>query len=74
MPLDFALEILRLWEEFEKKLGDSSDAKDQELKVIARDNRKKAIEMASCVTRSSVAKDHAKSTPEILEPVFLFSA
>jgi hypothetical protein len=74
MPVDFAWEILRLWEEFEKKLGESSDAKDHELQLIARDQRKKAIEMASSVMRSSVAKDHAKSTPEILEPIFVFSA
>ena len=74
MPVDFASEILRLWEEFEKKLGASSDAEDQELHLIARNQRKQAIEMASSVARSSVAKQHAKFMPEILEPVFVFSA
>jgi hypothetical protein len=71
MPIDFALEILRLWEEFEKKLGASSDAEDQELHLIARNQRKQAIEMAGSVARSGVAKQHAKAMPELLQPIFV---
>jgi hypothetical protein len=70
MPVDFAIEILRLWKEFEDKLGSSSDANDQELHVIAHDRRLKAIENAKCAVHSCVTEHFAKQKGVVLKPVF----
>ena len=57
MPIDFAREILKLWEEFEEKLGERGD---QELHKLAREKRKEAIEKAHCVVTSTAAQQHAE--------------
>jgi hypothetical protein len=72
MPVDFAREILRLWEEFESKLGESKEDGDKKLGELARDKRKEAIENAQCVVESAVAQQHAKNKGQILMPVFVF--
>jgi hypothetical protein len=70
MPVDFAREILRLWQEFEEKLAKSSNAEDQKLGQLARERRKKAIERARCVLGSVVARHHAEIKRQQLNPVF----
>lgn len=72
MPVDFALEILKLWKEFEEGLGRSSETGDQELRELARQKRKEAIRGADCVLNSTVAQQHAKEKGQQLNPVFVF--
>jgi hypothetical protein len=74
MPVYFAREILRLWEEFERKLGKSNDPRDQKLQELACEKRKEAIEKAQCVVNSLLARRHAyaRESGEPLKPVFVF--
>jgi hypothetical protein len=72
MPVDFAHEILKLWKEFEERLGGSSDAGDQKLQELGREKRKEAIRGANCVVNSTVAQQHAKERGQQLKPVFVF--
>jgi len=72
MPVYFAREILRLWREFEEQIGNSSDPTDQELKTLAREKRKDAIEDAQCAVNSPVAQLHAALKLQQLKPVFVF--
>jgi hypothetical protein len=69
MPVDFACEILKLWEEFEGRLGKAGD---QRLQELARVKRKEAIEKAQCVVNSTVAQQHAGERYQLLKPVFVF--
>lgn len=73
MPVEFAREILRLWEEFEGRLGKSGDPGDQKLGKLARDKRQEAIENAQCVVKSTIAHQHAVEKQRSLNPVFVFS-
>ncbi len=70
MPVDFARETLKLWEEFEGRLGDRGDQKLQEL---AREMRKEAIEKSQCVVNSSLAQQHARERGQLLKPIFVFA-
>lgn len=70
MPVEFANEILRLWQEFEKQLGVSSDQTDHELRDLARSKREEAIKNARCVVSSCVAQQHSKEKAQMLTPVF----
>ena len=70
MPVEFAREILRLWEEFENQLSASSCEDDRKLGDLARSKRKEAIENAKCVVNSPVARQHAAEKAQILTPVF----
>ena len=69
LPVDFANEILRLWREFEKALGNCKNVEDQELQKLACDRRKEAILLARYVVNSPVAQQHASSKKQILTPV-----
>jgi hypothetical protein len=73
MPVDFAREILKLWKEFEGRLGKSNDPGDQELQKLACAKRKEAIENAECVVKSTVAQQHAGQKRQLLMPVFVFA-
>jgi hypothetical protein len=73
MPVDFAHEILKLWKEFEGRLGDSNDAGDQKLQELCRDKRKEAIEKAQCVVNSTVAQQLARERRQLLKPIFVFA-
>jgi hypothetical protein len=73
MPVDFALEALRLWEEFEKKLGQMNTPGSRELQALARKKRRQAIEAAENVVNSRVAKQHALEKGQTLKPIFVFS-
>jgi hypothetical protein len=73
MPVDFAREILRLWEEFETRLGKSSDPQDQKLQIIAREKRREAIENAQCVVKSTIAQQHAGERHQQLKTIFVFA-
>jgi hypothetical protein len=68
MPVDFAKEILRLWEEFELKLG-TEGPDGIKLQTLAHDKRREAIEGAKRVVDSLVAKHHA-AAKHALKPVF----
>lgn len=70
MPVDFACEILRLWEEFEEELGKTSDPAARKLQKLAREKRKEAIENAQHVVNSPVAQRHASEKGQRLSPVF----
>lgn len=70
MPKDFANEILRLWGEFESELEKRGD---QQLKELAQQKRKEAVDAANCVVRSEVAQKHAEERGQILDPVFVLS-
>jgi hypothetical protein len=72
MPVYFANEILRLWEEFEGELDKRKNSDDQKLKELARQTRKEAIEGADRVVNSTVAQQHAKDKGQVLNPVFVF--
>jgi hypothetical protein len=72
MPIDFAREILKLWEEFEGRLGKSNERGDRELQKLAREKRKEAIEKAQCAVNSTVAQQHAGERHQLLKPVFVF--
>ncbi len=72
MPVEFAREILRLWKEFEERLGKSSDPGDQELQELARKKRREAIEGARCVVSSTDPEQRAAERFQVLEPVFVF--
>jgi hypothetical protein len=69
MPVEFAREILRLWEKFEGKLG-SQGADGVKLQGAARERRIQAIDAARCVADSVVAKHHAATKQLVLKPVF----
>jgi hypothetical protein len=73
MPVDFAREVLRLWEAFEARLSQSGNSDDQELKQLARSKRKEAIEGAERVANSAVAQMHARWKAQTLHPVFSFA-
>jgi hypothetical protein len=70
MPVDFAREILRLWEEFEKMIAKSGDPRDRVLYELAREKRKEAIENARCVVNCPIAQDQAAAKGYELKPVF----
>lgn len=78
MPVDFALEILRLWQKFEHELGNSSDPEIKKLQAIARDKRKEAIDHARPVTQfiderhSAYKRERVKA--QSLKPIFVFSS
>jgi hypothetical protein len=72
MPVDFAHEILKLWEQFEERLGKNGNEADQKLQELAREKRKEAIEKAECVVNSCVAQQYARKRGQILKPVFVF--
>jgi len=74
MPVDFADEALRLWQEFEKKLGASAAPGDRELQEVARAMRRKAIEGAKHVIDSIAPRQHAYDKKRNLEPVFVFES
>jgi hypothetical protein len=67
MPVEFAREILRLWEKFEARLAENGD---HELQALARAKRDQAIAEAKRVTESCVAQEHAKEKKQTLGPVF----
>jgi hypothetical protein len=69
MPADLGREILRLWQEFEGKLGGGAD---EELQKLARPKRKEVIDMAACAIRSEAAPEHAKVKGQRLKPEFAF--
>jgi hypothetical protein len=69
MPVDFAREILRLWEEFEKMIAKSGDPRDRVLYELAREKRKEAIENARCVVNCPIAQDQAAAKGCSLKPV-----
>jgi hypothetical protein len=73
MPVYFAQEILRLWEEFEGDLVKSGSPEGLKLQKLAREKRKEAIEGAECVVRATVALQHAKERGQTLKPVFVFN-
>jgi hypothetical protein len=73
MPVDFAREILKLWEEFEGELGKSNDSGDLNLQELAREKRKEAIEKAQCAVNSTIAQQHARERDQVLKPVFVFA-
>jgi hypothetical protein len=78
MPVEFAHEILRLWKEFEERLGKSSAPGDQELQKLAREKRHEAIKNARCVLNlcvenSEKVKDRALERFRVFEPVFVFA-
>jgi len=70
MPVYFAREVLRLWEEFEDALLNSGDQQDRRLGSLARKKRNEAINSARCVTNSKVAERHAQEKGIQLKPVF----
>ncbi|MFZ0213621.1 MAG: hypothetical protein WBE20_08305 [Candidatus Acidiferrales bacterium] len=70
MPVEFANEILRLWQELEKQLGASSNQTDHQLRDLARSKREEAIENAKCVVNSCVAQQHSKEKGQMLTPIF----
>jgi len=72
MPLEFAHEILRLWKEFESRLGGSAVATDQELGTLARGKRKMVVEAAGHVLTSVTARKHAYDKDLTLQPIFAF--
>jgi hypothetical protein len=73
MPVYFANEILRLWKEFEKGLGNSGNAEGQVLQKLCRDKRKEAVDGARCVVDSAVARCFASCKQQLLKPVFVFT-
>jgi hypothetical protein len=72
MPVDFAIEILTCWKEFERLLANSGDPQIQTLASLAREKRRDAIKSAECVANSPVAQQHAKERGQPLKPVFAF--
>ncbi len=72
MPVDFAEEILGLWEKFEENLLGSRSQGDRELGRLAQQKRKAAIDCAKCVIDSEVTRQHAELKHEQLKPVFPF--
>jgi hypothetical protein len=70
MPVDFAHEVLRLWEDFETKLSQSNDPGGKQLSALAQDRRKDAIKCAANVVISCVATTHAKDKGIKLTPIF----
>ncbi len=73
MPVDFAREILKLWKEFEDKLGRTSNSRDQGLQKLAREKRKEAIESAARVVSTPVAQRHSMEIGQELKPIFVFA-
>lgn len=73
MPVDFAREVLRLWEGFEARLSQSGNSDDQALKQLARSKRKEAIEGAERVANSDVAQMHARQKAQTLHPILSFA-
>jgi hypothetical protein len=71
MPVYFAKEVLRLWEEFEKKLEESGDKEKQRLAQVAREKRIEALQAAECVMKSAVAQQHAACKGQTLKPEFV---
>jgi hypothetical protein len=49
MPVDFALEVRKLWKEFEKELSKTGNVGDKELRALARERRQKVITEACCI-------------------------
>jgi len=70
MPVYFAREVLRLWEEFENELGKSGKQQDLELQDLARQKRRKAIENAQYVVDSDITRLFASVKRLHLKPVF----
>jgi hypothetical protein len=70
MPVDFAIEILRLWEQFEEELFNSDIAEYKELGKLAREKKLEAINNAHCVVNSTIAQRHAQEKQIQLKPVF----
>jgi hypothetical protein len=56
MPIDFAKEIVRLWQEFEKALGSSSDDPIKALQIVANEILSDAIVTAEKVVNSDMVK------------------
>jgi hypothetical protein len=73
MPVEFALEILKLWKDFEEELDKRNAEGDQKLKELALVKRKEAIEKAQCVANSAVARLYAELRRELLQPAFVFA-
>jgi hypothetical protein len=67
MPVEFAKEVLRLWEEFERELGKRSH---HDLETVARGKRLEAIKNTKFVVNSNVAQCHAKKKKKSLTQVF----
>lgn len=70
MVVEFAREVLRLWEEFEEKLSASNDPENQKLGKLAREKREEAIRKAECVVNSPVAQLLARERNQSLAPIF----
>ena len=71
MPVAFAREVLRLWEEFEKILSESTDAELRELGELTIKMKRKALQGAANVFISNVALNHAKERNRELKNPFL---
>lgn len=69
MPVDFGKEIVRLWTEFAKSLGCSSNARMAALDGSARTLLTIAIENAAKVATSEVALQHAARQGKIIPPL-----
>lgn len=69
MPVDFGKEIVRLWTEFAKSLGCSSNARMAELAGSARTLLTSAIENAAKVATSEIALQHATRQGKIIPPL-----
>jgi hypothetical protein len=72
MPVDFALEILRLWKEFEQRLISGNGHGDKDLGELAKEKRRLAVAAADNVVKSDIAKRHATDKRQVLNPVFEF--
>jgi len=77
MPVDFAFEVLKLWQRFEEELGKSTDLPTRKLRDLARNKRKEAIDHAKPVTefiserKSAYRREQTKA--QSLKPIFVFS-
>lgn len=67
MPVEFAYEILRLWEEFEKQLSNQGHC---DLYALAYKKRQEAINCARCVPNSHQALRHARGKNVTLNHIF----